>query len=153
MVKLVTKNWQKTFIVIVHIFIVTLLLLPLLAIDLWWLDNLANLQWQWSLAAGLLIVFNVFCQWRYRYIAITILTITVICQQGFLYKPQANHVLTKQTLTVAQFNISYDNQYLNELLPQFGDADFDVLVLQEASDQQNINFNILVSVLPLFLWP
>ncbi|WP_022941046.1 endonuclease/exonuclease/phosphatase family protein [Psychromonas hadalis] len=140
MVKLRAKTVLNVCIYSIQLLVLALLLLPLFAVELWWVDNLANLQWQWSLCAILLIIINIAFKLRFRYLSITVLSMTIIYQQWFLlYQPQHSPFLDKQTLTIAQFNISYSNPYLNELLPQFGDPDFDILVLQEASDKQDIN--------------
>ncbi|PKG37915.1 endonuclease/exonuclease/phosphatase family protein [Psychromonas sp. Urea-02u-13] len=131
--------------------ILVLLSLPFFSAQQWWLDNLSNLQWQWSLCAGLLIVINIIYRLRFYTLLSGLLVMLIINQQWFLYQPQQTSLEEAQTLNIGQFNISYTNPYFNELLPQLGESDLDVIVLQEASDKQGLNLSLLLQYYPYSL--
>lgn len=161
-VNITMKSLFSSLLISINVVVLILLLLPLMNIDLWWVDNLANLQWQWSICGILLMLLNSVFKLPFKYLLITLLALVISYQQWFLFKPQqafnsalySNETLTfnrVKTLTIAQFNISYNNQHLHELLSQLGDPDFDIIVLQEASDKQGNNINILTQYYPYSL--
>lgn len=139
---------------LINLIIATLLLLPSLVSSeqsvVWWLDNLMNLQLQWSLFAAILIVINYFfintkLYWLLTlsylglsYINFTPLYFTVSDTAKSFASP-----VTEQPLTIAQLNLHYDNPTLTTLLPKLAKQPFTILVLQEVSDQQAQHFQSL----------
>lgn len=150
-----------------------LLFLPILNLNIpiWWLDNLLNLQIQWSLIACILLIVNLSYVKQCRRLFST-LTLAFICYNFLpLYFPSSSlfsstfpssHVFhnsaeptsdnisqppsaefstyndyTDIPLTIAQLNLSYNNPNLQALVPVLGNKDFDLLVIQEASDRES----------------
>lgn len=137
-----------------------LLLLPNIpfSIPLWWLDNLLNLQIQWSFLALLLMLTNIIYIKKFR-LFITFLHSTLIfinLMPLYLTIPtQAQQEAIKTgnqqqlvPFTIAQLNLSYDNPNLTQLLPVLGDKRFQLLVIQEASDKEYKNIQRLASYYP-----
>ncbi|PKF62491.1 hypothetical protein CW745_03395 [Psychromonas sp. psych-6C06] len=154
--KLIKKSqlMQRIFIVILGLSVL-LLLLPAIAnnIPVWWLDNLLNLQLQWALLSGLLIMLNWLYIKQWRMSSSLLLSGLIFYNLSWLYFPvmqtsENKHQQVTQTLTVAQFNLNYNNPNLKQLLPKLGNSSFDLLVIQEASDSEHKNINALAKYYP-----
>jgi len=142
---------------LLNIIVLILLLLPALAvnINIWWLDNLINLQLQISVLALAVIVINFVISFvyskRYKVVLSALYCWLVAINIIPLYfnESLATSIGDKATsFTVAQLNLSYNNPNLTQLLPILGDRHFDLLVLQEVSDEQHINIKQLAKHYP-----
>lgn len=143
--------------------IFVLLLLPALPviIRIWWLDNLLNLQIQWSIVALFLILINAFFIKKLRLLAAVLFIATIFYNLMPLYYPLLNlklegknvHQIENQEtiFTIAQLNLNYDNPNLKQILPILGDNKFALLVLQEASDKEYKNISQLAHYYPYSL--
>jgi len=137
------KTVYCTVFYIANLLLLGLILLPAVSanITVWWLDNLLNLQLQWSIVALLLQFLNHFYfkiyPWPITLAYFSLVTYNLI---PLYIKPHTAKEIMKKTayseINVAQLNLQYDNPNLKQLLPTLGNIDFDLLVIQEASDQQ-----------------
>lgn len=138
------KTVCNTVFYLFNIQVILLLLLPAMRTDisLWWLDNLLNLQLQWSLLAMLLLLINHFYFKRLTllftliYVAVISYNLMPLYIKPMLAETEAS-TIEKKYLTVAQINLRYDNPHLAQLLPILGDKHFDLLIIQEASDNKH----------------
>ena len=110
--------------------------LPVLApnIKLWWLDNLINLQLQWSLLALLSILLSLKF---FRLLAIpsSLLYLSIILYNfGPLYIPGLPENQNKAVFKVAQLNIRYENLNIDDTISKLLDADYDIVLIQEIAD-------------------
>ncbi|GLS91291.1 hypothetical protein GCM10007916_23600 [Psychromonas marina] len=130
----------------INIMVLILLLLPMLTTNMgaWWLDNLLNLQIQWSLLALLLIIINIFYIKQLRVISILMFSTLISINLLPLYVSDSSAttpLLMTQTdnnqLNIAQINLRYDNPNLAQLLPVLGNKSYDLLIIQEASDEKH----------------
>ena len=112
--------------------------LPVLAPDigLWWLDNLINLQLQWSLLAMLSILLSLKI-FRATAIPLSLLYFPIILYNfGPLYLPGLADDQNKAVLKIAQLNIRYENSNINEIISTLLDTDFDLILIQEVADNR-----------------
>lgn len=99
----------------------------------WWLDNLLSLQLQWSVMALLMLVVNFFV--IRKALIFSLLTGLMIS-----YPPLTEFVKNtqkqghRQLLNIAQLNLSYQNPDIEQLLERLNHNNYDLLALQEASD-------------------
>jgi len=111
-------------------------MLPVLsqAITLWWLDNLINLQFQLSLLAVLLVIISR-KYFRSLFIPSSLLYFAIIFYNfSPLYKIDHPNHQGKETLNIAQLNISYENPNIDKIISGIADADYDVILIQEIAD-------------------
>jgi len=155
MVKLRIKQCLYSGFYLLNLAVFILLLLPATTtnITLWWLDNLINLQVQWASLALLLLLINLFWVKKLKLICLFLYAVTSAYNLLPLYcSPATTNTQTdnrvQQPLSIAQVNLSYTNPYLAQLLPTLGDARFDILVLQEASDNAFANIQKLTRYYP-----
>ena len=119
------------------------MLLPLVAKDLtvWWLDNLINLQLQWSIFAILLITVGI-KHLRKVTIPLSVIYVSIILFNfNFLYISNNNQLTNNETLKIAQLNIQYGNPNLEKLIYEIGQSDYDAIVLQEVGD--DVGYSVL----------
>jgi endonuclease/exonuclease/phosphatase (EEP) superfamily protein YafD len=112
--------------------------LPVLAPDtgLWWLDNLINLQLQWSLLAMLSILLSLKF-FRAAAIPLSLLYFSIILYNfGPLYLPGPTDNQDKAVLKIAQLNIRYENPNINEIISKLLDTDYDIILIQEVADDK-----------------
>lgn len=149
-----------TFFYLAQLITFILLLLPILNlhIPIWWLDNLLNLQIQWSFIACILLIVNLSYVKQCRRLFSTITLALILHNFMPLYFPSShifhnsvaptnNNIIQPPStelsthvdipLTIAQLNLSYDNPNLQALVPVLGNKDFDLLIIQEASDRES----------------
>lgn len=147
------KVMIKHYFYLLNLVVFSLLLMPSLTdyITFWRVDNLLNLQIQWALLAVLLILINLFYIKTLR-LTFSLLYLTVIAINFMpLYWPNSepfSRPEEAQTFTVAQLNMSYDNPDLTLLLPILSDKNFDLLVIQEASDNEHNKIEKLATFYP-----
>jgi len=123
---------------LIHCLLIALLALPVLsqAITLWWLDNLINLQFQLSLLAFILVLVSR-KYLRSALIPLSLLYIAIIFYNfSPLYKIDHPNHQGKETLNIAQLNISYENPNIDKIISGIGDADYDVILIQEVADNK-----------------
>ncbi|MCP4320907.1 MAG: endonuclease/exonuclease/phosphatase family protein, partial [Alteromonadales bacterium] len=117
----------------------------------WWLDNLLNLQLQWSLLALVLVLINIIYIRIFSYYCALLYTTIIMhnIMPLYLSRPlDAPITSDNQYLTIAQLNINYDNNRVKQLLPILMDSDFDLLIIQEASDEQHKSIQKLAHYFP-----
>jgi len=153
LLKLPAKRYLNIIFMMLNIITFMLLLLPAVTtnIPLWWLDNLVNLQLQWSFLALLLVLINVlYIKKISAYSLLLYATIIMHNLMPLYLSPPAKAPITPDNhyLTIAQLNISYDNTKLKQLLPILTDSRFDLLVIQEASDTQHESMEKLAHYFP-----
>lgn len=123
--------------------LVLLLILPAVSasIEWWWLENLLNLQLQWSIIAIIFVCLNLLFIKTYRWsIALLYLSLMIYNLTPLYLKQQSNQINVadhNNIINIAQLNLRYDNPYLVKLLPTLGDPTFDLLIVQEASDAKH----------------
>jgi len=102
----------------------------------WWLDNLINLQLQWSIAAILLTLLSL--KYIQSFIIPLSLLYLVLVVYNFapFYKPGDFEPAGKETLNIAQLNIRYGNPYIDRLVDEIGYSDYDIILLQEIGDNE-----------------
>lgn len=171
-VKLNISNLMKCALYLLNLLLFLLLLLPALSINipLWWLDNLFNLQLQWTLLALILIVVNIRLGLKLGLLSVFLYLPVITYNQLPLYRssitplPMPTPLLFENALLkapllptkslqmiklkIAQLNLSYQNPNIKNLLPLLGSPEFDLLVLQEASDKQHENIKALTLYYP-----
>jgi len=129
-------NTLKYTIFLIHFLLITLMAIPVLSqkLTLWWLDNLINLQLQLSLAAILLVLLSI-KYIQYLFIPLSLIYFVIILYNfGPLYKPNHQKHQNKETLKIAQLNIKYKNPNIDNIISAIGDADYDVILIQEVGD-------------------
>lgn len=134
--KLTIKQSLYWLFLLLSVWVTALLLLAAvpLYLPIWWLDNLLNLQPQWSLLACLLLIINVIYIHKLTSVMAIVYGTLITYNMLPLYLPPPSEVGTTHQFTIAQANLNYDNPNLTELLPILADKKFAMLVLQEASD-------------------
>jgi endonuclease/exonuclease/phosphatase (EEP) superfamily protein YafD len=168
-----------------NLIVLIIFILPFLPIKItnWWLDNLSSLQLQWTVAALLLLAFNIIKAKKYFRVFIMLL-ITMIYRQHsasaqnkaialkkakkhfgvlimllitlvYLQRPASyagnTEALTAPSLKIVQFNMHYQNPYLDQLLSRLNNGDFDLLVLQEVGNDQRQKITTLKQTYPYFI--
>lgn len=133
----------RTVFYLANLLILILIFLPVVSanISVWWLDNLLNLQLQWSIIALLLQLLNhfYFKIYHWKFSVIFFLLVAYNLTPLYLKVDSSNEIITNRNnviINVAQLNLQYDNPNLKQLLPTLGNDHFDLLVIQEASDTQ-----------------
>jgi len=150
---LLTNNTMllaKTIIIIFHLALITLMIIPIISreISIWWLDNLVNLQIQWSLLAILLILvsikfFNTFL------IPLSVLYgLIILYNFSFLYSGKHINKQNKESLNIAQLNIKYENPNIDDLIFNISQSDYDVILLQEIGDHEHNKMLKLIDFYP-----
>ncbi|MFT6926248.1 MAG: endonuclease/exonuclease/phosphatase (EEP) superfamily protein YafD [Psychromonas sp.] len=144
--------FSNTMSYLLNLMVLLVLILPFLPIETttWWLDNLSSLQLQWSVAALVLLAFNIKKAKKY-FGMLTVLLITVIYLQRPASYAANTEVLTAPSLKIAQLNIHYQNPHLEPLLSRLNAADFDLLVLQEVGNDQRQKITTLKQAYPYFI--
>ena len=137
---------------LVSLIVFILLLLPTIKINisLWWLDNLINLQIQWSLLALILIFINFIYIKRLTWISTLLYSSLIGTNLAPLYLPAEKVSVDneKLSLVIAQLNLHYYNPNIKQLLPLLGSDEFDLLVIQEVSDNERDNIKKLAQYYP-----
>jgi len=114
----------------------------------WWLDNLINLQLQWSILATLLTLLSL-KYFRRSIIPLSLLYfVLVIYNFAPFYKPGDYEPVSKETLNIAQLNIKYGNPYIDRLVDEIGYSDYDIILLQEIGDNERENVRRLIEFFP-----
>lgn len=146
-----------TFFYLAQAITLTFLLLPILnvMVPLWWLDNLINLQLQWSLIAFILILLNICYFKKQRSLFTAVILLSIFYNLFPLFVTSNTHEAstlnvnqTSPRLAIAQLNLNYNNPNLKALLPTLKNALFDILVLQEASDTEYANISAIAQHYP-----
>ena len=142
-------------IVALNLILISLMAWPIFSreISIWWIDNLINLQFQWSLLAIILMVISV-KQIQYFAIPLTLLYSGIIffnfsAFSGVKGSPES----FSETLKIAQLNIKYENPNLDDLIGEFGKADYDVILVQEIGDKERDRIKRLVEFYPFSIGP
>jgi endonuclease/exonuclease/phosphatase (EEP) superfamily protein YafD len=126
----------KSIFFAVQLLLIVFMSLPVLAPDikLWWLDNLINLQLQWSLLAVLSILLSLKF-FKILVIPLSLLYFSIILYNfGPLYLPNLSDNKDKAVLKLAQLNISYANPNIDEIISKLLDTDYDFILIQEIAD-------------------
>lgn len=126
------------------------MILPVVAreITFWWLDNLVNLQLQWSVLAILLILPSL-KYIQHFVIPLSLLYLVIITYNFAPFYRSVNHDTTsKEILNIAQLNIQYGNPYIDRLIDEIGHSDYDVILLQEIGDNEHEKINKLIGYYP-----
>jgi len=151
----IVKNALYGIFYLLNVGVFMLILLAVISVDLslWWLDNLLNLQLQWTLLALLLTLINLIWVKKLRVICFFLYSAAIAYNLLPLYLPvsqstAAHTAHDAQKLTIAQLNLSYDNPNIKQLIPLLGTQDIDLLVIQEASDREYENINKLSQYYP-----
>ncbi|WP_413701771.1 endonuclease/exonuclease/phosphatase family protein [Psychromonas sp. KJ10-10] len=99
----------------------------------WWLDNLLSLKLQWALVALLMLAVNFFIiRKALIFSLLTCLMLSYPPLSQFVNNTQAHE--TTQLLNIAQLNLRYQNPDIEQLLERLNSSEYDLLALQEASD-------------------
>ncbi|MFT6984562.1 MAG: endonuclease/exonuclease/phosphatase (EEP) superfamily protein YafD [Psychromonas sp.] len=152
MVKISQHNvLSRAGLYLLNLTVLLMLSLPLLTIEVtsWWFDNISSLQLQWILLALLLLIINI------KRAEKILSTLTLLLLTACIYQKSPFSVGNDQpaaaTLKIAQLNIHYQNQYIEPLLAKLGNADFEILVLQEVGDDQRHKITTLKQRYPYFI--
>jgi len=140
----------KSIFLSVQLFLIVVMSLPVLASDikLWWLDNLINLQLQWSLLAVLSILLSL-KSFRLLAIPLSLLYFSIILYNfGPLFLPDQSSNQNKVTLKVAQLNIRYENPNIDEIISKLLDTDYDFILIQEIADDKVVKVGRLIQTYP-----
>ena len=114
----------------------------------WWLDNLINLQLQWSILAVLLMLLSL-KYIQYFFIPLSLLYLVLIVYNfAPFYKPGDFEPSGNETLNIAQLNIKYGNPYIDRLVDEIGYSDYDVILLQEVGDNERETVRRLIEFFP-----
>jgi hypothetical protein len=126
------------------------MILPVISQKLapWWLDNLINLQLQWSILAVLLMLLSL--KYIPHFIIPLSLLYLVLTVYNFapFYKSRDFEPVGGETLNIAQLNIKYGNSYIDRLVDEIGYSDYDVILLQEVGDNERENVRRLIEFFP-----
>jgi endonuclease/exonuclease/phosphatase (EEP) superfamily protein YafD len=143
---------SRTGLYLLNLTVLLMLSLSLLTIEVtsWWFDNLSSLQLQWILLALLLLIINIKRAEKILSTFILLLLTACIYQKSPLFSAGNGHPAAA-TLKIAQLNIHYQNQYIDPLLAKLGNANFDILVLQEVGDDQRDKITTLKQRYPYFI--
>ena len=135
---------------LLHLPLLGLLLLPFgyYGAETWWLDNLGNLQLQWAFAAMLLLVLGI----RLPGILLGILTLSYVLLIGIhfapFYWPTPAAAKAAPVLRVAQLNLRYWNPDIDTIVADLASQPYDVVVLQEISDESLASVSRLTATYP-----
>ena len=140
----------KLIFIAVQLLIIALMLMPafMSSIDLWWLDNLANFQLQWTILAIVSVLLNVF------FFRILTIPLALIFLSIFLYNFTAFFsagVSSNQSgaqFKIAQLNISYGNPNVDSIILGLIDSDYDAVLIQEIADREVDKFAQLLVGFP-----
>ena len=119
-----------------HLALVSLMMLPVFSQKLttWWLDNLINLQLQWSILAVFLTLLGM-KYIQHCTIPLSILYLVLVTYNfGPLYQTGGFEPAGRETLNIAQLNIKYGNPYIDNLVDEIAYSDYDIVLLQEIGD-------------------
>jgi len=128
----------KSIFLSIQLVLIVFMSLPVLAADinLWWLDNLINLQLQWSLLAILSILLSLKI-FRVVTIPLSVLYLSIILYNfGPLYLPVPADNQPKAVLKIAQLNIRYQNYNIEKIISNLLDTDYDIILIQEIADNK-----------------
>jgi len=122
--------------ILLQLILLALMVSPLLIswVDLWWLDNLFNLQLQWSLLAALLLVPGMKYSRRISLVLLPVYGLIAAVNFGHLYLPSPPPVAGTFGFSIAQLNLRYHNPHTADIFTRLAQTDYDILVLQEISD-------------------
>ncbi|MFT5879369.1 MAG: endonuclease/exonuclease/phosphatase (EEP) superfamily protein YafD [Moritella sp.] len=135
---------------LINVIVFTLILIPALSprISLWWLDNLINLQLQWSFFAILLVLINIKYIQQYVIPLSIVYFLIIAYNQVPLYLSNKSPLQDREILTIAQLNIRYKNPNIDELIFKISTSAYDVIVLQEVADYQHEEIKKLTRYYP-----
>jgi endonuclease/exonuclease/phosphatase (EEP) superfamily protein YafD len=122
--------------ILLQLILLTLMASPLLLSEVnhWWLDNLLNLQLQWSLLAAILLLAGMKYFRRISLALIPFYGLIVVGNFAHPYLPLPTPAAGAFSLSIAQLNLSYDNPHSADIFAQLAQADYDIVVLQEIAD-------------------
>lgn len=140
----------KAAIILAHLMVVCLMILPIAwqKLTFWWLDNLINLQLQWSILALLLILLSL--KYLQQLVIPFSLLYLVVITYNFapFYKIEGHKEKSKEILNIAQLNIQYGNPGIDDLVVELGQSNYDVILLQEVGDNEHEKINKLIDYYP-----
>jgi endonuclease/exonuclease/phosphatase (EEP) superfamily protein YafD len=141
---------MKTAFYLINLIVFTLILIPALSprISLWWLDNLINLQLQWSLFAILLMLINIKYIQQYVIPFTTAYFLIIAYNHVPLYLLDKIPLQDREILNIAQLNIRYENPNIDELIFKISTSAYDVIVLQEVADNRHEEIKTLMQYYP-----
>jgi endonuclease/exonuclease/phosphatase (EEP) superfamily protein YafD len=122
--------------ILLQLILLALMASPLLLSDTdhWWLDNLLNLQLQWSLLAAILLVPGMIYLRRISLVLLPFYVLIAVGNFAHLYVPLAMPAATAFSFSIAQLNLRYHNPHSADIFSQLAQADYDIVVLQEIAD-------------------
>jgi len=127
----------KSIFILLQLALMSVMAAPLLVseIDVWWLDNLVSLQLQWMLLAGLLLLVGLRYSRRGFFLIAPFFVCIGLANFGSLYSPFVSEEAGESGFTIAQLNIRYQNPHAVDIFSEIIRADYDIVVIQEISDQ------------------
>ena len=126
------------------------MVLPILSqkLEFWWLDNLINLQPQWILLALLSLLVSI-KYLKYLLVPLSLLYVAIIglnLAPLYLSEPSINQ--GSETLTIAQFNIMYENPNMERIISSLVESEYDVVLVQEVGDDKTEKIAKLIRSYP-----
>lgn len=118
--------------------VIFMMTMPVLSsrLNTWWLDNLINLQLQWIiLSVGLTLIAILINSKISRLLIPIYLSLALYNISPFYFHDQIP-LNTNETLRIAQLNVHYHNTHLPEVIEKLIDEEYDVILLQEVSDNK-----------------
>jgi len=140
----------KMIAVFAHLALITLMILPVVSKQLtfWWLDNLINLQLQWSVLAVLLLLFSIKYIQRFI-IPLSFFYCAIITYNFFpLYKNEPRSQGYGETLNIAQLNIKYKNPNIDDLILKIAKSNYNIILLQEIDNDKHHKIEKLLKHYP-----
>ena len=135
---------------LLHLPLFGLLLLPFgyFGAGTWWLDNLGNLQLQWAFAAMALLALSL----RLPRVLLGMLSGAYALLIGIhfapFYWPVPAATESSPTIRIAQLNLRYWNPNIETIVADLAHQPYDVVVLQEISDESLASVSRLTDTYP-----
>jgi endonuclease/exonuclease/phosphatase (EEP) superfamily protein YafD len=122
--------------ILLQLILLALMASPLLLseVDHWWLDNLLNLQLQWSLLAAMLLVPGMIYLPRISLVLLLFYGFVSVANFAHLYVPLARPATGSFNFSIGQLNLNYYNPHTADIFARLAQADYDIVVLQEIAD-------------------
>ena len=122
---------------LLHLPLLGLLLLPFgyFGTDTWWLDNLGNLQLQWSFAAVVMLALTIRLPRLLLSLLFGVYALLIGIHFAPFYWPAPATADSSPLIRIAQLNLRYWNPNIDDIVADLAQRPYDVVVLQEISDE------------------